>query len=394
MTAGGLAAAPTAAEGGARGWGVARGRSDALRAPAGARLVACALLGASGCGAADGTSGPAAPTETSLAELCGQLAAADCARLERCGFLGEGLDRAACEARQASVLCAPWARAFGRAEAGGEGTWLAGAGRRCVEAIGSGCERGFAYSLLDVPACQQAFQPRATEGERCSFVGSCVEGTFCDARAACPGTCRPLGAVNQPCNPSSPCAPGLYCSLTQMVCLPPSDVGAACETPALGPSCRAGAFCDGSQGQPTCVPARGRGNGCTSAAECAAGLRCLRNRCSAGELDDSCEADADCAGQLRCVGGGCAEPGGVGAPCGAAAACARGLVCAAGACAVGLEDGASCGGDVPCASGRCVDGACAPRAADGESCADAADCLEGRSCVEGACRARGPFCPV
>ncbi len=357
-----------------------------------ARLLLAAASAA--CGG-DPVTGPVVPTGVAAADLCAAVAAADCARLDRCGLLDSAFDGSACELWQRDIGCGPFGQALNRAVAAGEGSWLEAAGERCVEAVGAApCTRGLAASLFELSPCRDAFAPLAQPGDACGFVGSCVEGSFCATEAACPGTCAALSAANERCGVSEPCQAGLYCDISSMRCLSPSDLGAECEVRALGSSCRAGAFCDGSQpGGARCAPARGRGSGCTRPEECAAGLRCIGNNCSGGELGDRCERSSDCQGTHRCARGRCRAPSAEGEACGDDNPCQRGLVCSGEGCAPGLEDGAECPGDVPCA-GRCVDGRCAPLAADGAPCQTAADCLEGRACGDGECRAVGPFCPL
>ena len=350
-------------------------------------LLVAALAG---CGGEDAE--PTEPTELGLAELCAAWAEADCARLVGCGL---ALAPERCATRQAEVVCAPWALARARAEQNGEGSWLAVAGPGCVDAAReAGCERGPDESLDRLPACLEAFLPRAEAGEACTLGASCIPGTVCRVAASCPGTCVAEADANEACGPGVPCTEGTFCALTSARCLAQSDLGSPCETVALGSSCRPGAFCDGSQpGGAVCVAARGRGSGCGTDAECAVGLRCVANRCSGGLDGDTCAGGGDCRGPRRCAAGQCEPTAAAEAPCAVDVECGLGLACLDGICAPGIAEGEPCEGG-GCARGRCLDGACAPAVPDGGGCADADACLPGRVCAEGACRAQGPFCPL
>lgn len=334
----------------------------------------------------------------SLSSLCQALAEADCARLERCGYLTDAFDRSACLERQREVACAPLARALARAEESGEITWLDSAGRRCVEAArNGGCDLGTTYDLFARSECRSAFTPRARPGDPCSFAGSCVLGSVCDLEP-CPGACRALSSVNESCDDIvRRCEPGLFCGPLSRRCEAQSDLGAACEArdPRLPSSCRLGTFCDGSQTPAVCVASRGRASGCDGPAQCAPGLQCIASLCSGGLLGDRCRGDLDCRGNTRCVGTRCVALAAEGEACGSEAPCGLGLGCSNEICVRGAADGEACGPDrAPCRSGRCVDGACAPRAPDGDACLSAGDCLDGRGCEGGVCRAIGPFCPL
>lgn len=347
-----------------------------------------------GCGDDAGLVGP--PTEVSIGAFCDRMAEASCRRVASCGYDSAGFDSTTCEAFQRDVVCAPFIRAVARAEQAGELSWLAVAAQRCVDTLGgSNCETGVVVDLLGVPECQAALAPLASDGESCTMAISCVEGTFCNASATCPGACQALARVNENCSPSTPCEAGTFCALAAMRCLPQSDLGAVCETLAQGPSCREGSFCDGSQpGDARCVAGRGRNGGCQSNAECAAGLSCIANRCSGGETGDSCGSDLDCRGSRRCGQGRCQVPSADGQACSGPDICAYGLGCAM-TCQVGVASGESCDESTACAGGgRCVQDQCVPRRADGESCSLADECLDGRLCIDGVCRAVGAFCPV
>lgn len=347
-----------------------------------------------GCGSDGGGDETPPPEETPLASFCAEAATARCGALEACGFLDPSF-AGECESWHAQVLCDPLARSLSRAEVAGELLWLPSAGRRCVEALGaSGCELGIQYDILAVPDCARALAPRAGEGASCTFAESCLEGNFCAFSAGCPGTCQSLAQINEACGEATPCAEGSFCPLTRMRCEAQSDVGAPCEPVAFGSSCRAGAFCDASQpGGEVCVAGRGRGNGCTRSEECAVGLSCVANRCSAGQTGDSCRDDRGCVGEGRCAAGLCVEAAGEGASCASDEACARGLRCGASGCTRGAADGEGCNQASDCQSGRCVSSVCRALLADGEVCTVDGDCLVGRRCVDNQCVVASTFCP-
>ena len=340
---------------------------------------------------------PGPPTETPIQNLCAEVAEVACDRTRRCGFADPTLSDEACLLYERDVVCAPAAAALARAQVSGEGRWLPDLGRRCVEAVRDlDCDAP-KPDLLTLPQCQQAFVPSARAGDVCTFAGSCVDGTFCDASTGCPGTCRALASVGASCAETR-CEAGLYCSLAPSnprQCVAQSDLGAACETAALNSSCLAGSFCEGNPpATPVCLAARGRGAGCTDAAQCAGGLTCILNVCSQGSLGDTCGDDFDCRGNFRCVSGQCRAPRADGESCALDGECAVGLVCENETCLLGRPDGSSCL-DAPCASRRCVDGTCVPRLLDGSACTLAGDCVEGRICLDGRCRAfSDAFCPI
>lgn len=355
-----------------------------------------ALVGVLALGACGEDADPQAPSsEIELGDFCEAMAETSCRRIASCGYDSSAFDEGACRAYQRTVQCEPFVRAVARAEQAGELSWLATVGRRCVEALGGmSCERGVVVDFLDVPECAAALAPLAEVGRACTFVTSCVDGSFCDAGMMCPGTCRAIAGVNETCGATTPCVEGAFCALTANRCQAQSDLGAACETLALGSSCRPGSFCDGSQpGGAVCVAGRGRNQGCQRDAECAVDTRCIANRCSAGRPGDSCADDLSCAGGSRCAQGRCVTPVAQGETCAVDGNCAFGLRCN-GTCEVGANDGDSCTANGDCASGRCAMDTCLGAFSDGQACTDARECLPGRICQEGACRAVGPFCPI
>jgi hypothetical protein len=290
------------------------------------------------------------------------------------------------------VLCAPTQAALANAVDGGELAYFELAARACLAEVDAlACEVGWSYDLLALRACREMLEPQAAAGQACGTVLSCVEGAVCAVGDACPGRCIATVAVNLPCDLGAPCAPGLYCGLTQRRCLPSSARGRPCEPSLTGNPCQEGSWCDASQpASPVCRAGKGRGEGCRSRVECAGGAACIRNRCSAGQAGDACTDDLDCADGRRCAANRCAEAIALDAECSALGApCDEGLTCTAtqGASRCRPQPRASeaCDEEHPCFWGRCAAGLCVPALEDGAACAEAQDCLPGRACREGRC---------
>ncbi len=118
--------------------------------------------------------------------------------------------------------------------------------------------------------------------------------------------------VGQACDDADPCRTGLAC--TDGMCVPghSSADGAPCT---INDECKQGSYCGPTR---TCAPAMGKGadgDGCTSDADCAPGLRC--DLVGAGaeckpegkvDLGGTCATSADCFGGLACIAGACAVP--------------------------------------------------------------------------------------
>lgn len=345
-----------------------------------------------GCGGGEPEPPPEDPN-IPLVELCAELAEADCARLEACGALYAPFDLAACEARQAAVMCGPTQAALTAAVESGSLDYFELAARDCKAAIeGLGCEVGYDHDPLVPAACRAMVTARGTEGDACYLGFDCAEGFYCDDGAACPGRCAPLLGNNQPCSFGERCADDLYCDVTAMRCLSRTDLGGTCALALSGNPCVDGAFCDRSNpAAPACVRARGRNEGCNSDAECAQGALCIGNRCSAGLEGDACAEAFHCAPELRCVSGRCRAPGALDDACDPAGVpCGAGLTCTSTQsevrCRPQLAPGVSCGEDTPaCLLGRCAAGVCAAALEDGAACADPIECLPGRACEGGRC---------
>lgn len=345
----------------------------------------CALIA---CG---GKEEPPPPEEQPipLTGLCEAIAQADCERLSTCGRLRAPLDMAGCVAQQRELMCRPDQAAIEAAVQAGALAYFELAARSCrAEVAALDCEVGFQHDLLALPGCRGMVEPLAQEGEGCAISLACGEGLYCDPGSACPGTCKTLGQNNAPCGFDQPCDAPFFCSVTGMRCRARIDLNGVCELALSGNACLDGGFCDASQpGNATCVPVRGRNQGCNSPFECIPGHQCISNRCSAGLSGDACNSAADCENELVCSGGNCVEPGALDETCmQGAKPCALGLTCTStqgmNACQPSPVTGQICEND--CFLGRCVDGRCQAATADGEVCGGSAECLPGRVC-DGRC---------
>ncbi|MCK6548045.1 hypothetical protein L6R52_19495 [Myxococcota bacterium] len=341
------------------------------------------------------------PDTISLASLCTELAEADCARLARCGKLASPFEGDGCLLRQGLVRCGPFASALSSAAASGEIVFLELAAKACRDAVGAlDCTVGPNVDYLSLAECRAVVAGNVAEGGACSLPGSCTSGLYCSSGGQCPGRCAPRGGNNAPCSFSEPCQEGLFCATPAMRCRARVGLGAPCEVSIGGNACVEGTFCDASQpGQPICVVERGRNNGCTNDYECAAGLSCISNLCSGGQLGDTCASHDDCTGDLACASSRCVQPLGDGDECSSPriAPCALGLACTSTTggtrCVPELVLGAPCApGSAPCWLGRCIDGACAPAAQDGGACALGGECLPDRYCTNGQCMLGVPRC--
>lgn len=318
-----------------------------------------------------------------LAELCGELAAADCDRIETCGLLAGSVDRAACRRRQEAVLCAPVVAAIDDAVRGDGLAYFELAARECRAAIGQrSCEWRFDYDLLDVPACAAMLEPRAEVGEDCHLANACVEGAWCNPGNACPGTCTAFKRNNDACDPGDRCADGFFCGVVNRRCLAQVALDAQCEPPLSGNSCTPGGFCDSSTpGMSVCRPVRGRGAGCQTDNECLVGARCIANRCSTGEDGDNCADASDCGAGLICPARRCVAPVAPGGDC-STIPCSVGNVCRAEVCEPQAASGEACLADGDCFLGRCENDKCVDLFDDGAACSTPRECFTGRTCDE------------
>ncbi len=349
------------------------------------RLTAIAFVTLAACsGGGDGDDTPPQTSGIALDALCAELAEADCDRAQACDLLAGTFDHDACVRRQQANWCTPTVAAIDAAVDDGVVTYFELAARECRQAITArSCAFGFDYDLLALPECRAMLEAAGTEGDACPFDAACADGFWCDASAACPGTCRPFLSNNANCTFGDRCADGLFCGVTSQRCLAQVALDSVCELSISGNSCRPGGFCDtSSPGEPVCRPVRGRGEGCQSDFECLIGATCIRNRCSAGEDGDNCQDGADCDFGLVCGGMQCTAPREADAPCSAAVPCRVGYRCIEGSCTAEKLAGEACIGDDECLLGRCEDDLCVEAFDDGVTCTMSRECLPERTCED------------
>lgn len=347
------------------------------------RSSALLLLALACSGGGDDDTPPETPG-IALASLCDELVEADCARADSCGLFAGSLDRDACVRRQHALWCGPAVAAIASAVDDGTVDYFELAARDCRAAVAArACDFGFDYDLFALPACVAMLEAKGQQDQDCPFAEACADGFWCDARAACPGTCRAFLTSNTPCDPGDRCAEGLFCGVTSRRCLAQVALDAVCEPSIAGNSCRPGGFCDStSPGDPVCRPVRGRGDGCQSDFECLVGARCVRNRCSTGEDGDTCQADADCIAGLVCGGTSCTAPLAPDAACNGQVACRAGYVCLEDVCTAEKAAGEACIGDDECLLGRCEGDLCVDAFDDGVACSMSRECLPDRMCAD------------
>jgi len=157
---------------------------------------------------------------------------------------------------------------------------------------------------------------------------ACAAGLICSADKVCVTN---MGALGDPCQESSSCNRGLFCSVN------PSTMRGTCRETTTGMSCTGdvlcplGDFCDG-----TCKH------------RLRVGDSCLMNQ-------QACVAYAACDSAT----GRCVAAGGSGQPCGLNRTCFLGVCSSAGTCLSLLPDGALCTDPAECTSGVC-NGSCQP----------------------------------
>lgn len=267
--------------------------------------------------------------------------------------------------------------------------------------LGAGCTNDSNCAAVGPDAYPACFRPPSTSGSgvcaktifstdgSCGFFADALEHRLCPddkqciipasalpdedaegkARFEMRGTCKPLAQVGQPCGAEEEggtpveCARGLVCKYT----------GAA---------------------QPVCAQPKLKGQDCTGADECAAGLFCNPQTYLCDDFTDaspkpdglycyaSTEADAGPDGSPECFENG--------ATCTAAADCCSGS-CAGGTCTPAsqcLDDGASCTSSTQCCNGPCNNNRCngiATCAPQYGSCSSTDDCCSGLYCNNNMC---------
>ncbi|MFW5968141.1 MAG: hypothetical protein ACOCV2_11515 [Persicimonas sp.] len=134
------------------------------------------------------------------------------------------------------------------------------------------CSAGVRWEYVETgSACEDVFSGNLEDGDDCYAFEECDEDTSCvglDTVGGDPGTCRPYGDdQGDPCHDETSCADGLYCEIDEEgenTCRELPEVGESCEDG----YCEEGAFCDGSDGEPTCEEQLADGEECESYEEC------------------------------------------------------------------------------------------------------------------------------
>lgn len=293
-----------------------RPTSATAGAPSGAGTdvggAAAAGRGGATMTAAGTSSGAGAPGSSTSAS---NYAAAFCGAARSC-CTKEGLDiagLAGCETEAVRQLNPLQALERGTAKA------VEPAFSECVaawQALGDSCQPSDAFAV-----CNSAFAGTAQVGEPCRNVVDCVRGTTplaCIKHQENPdepspelGVCRNLvqAAEGEPClvsttsndfgvtyttpeasPPLGHCSAedGLYCPFAQRVCAPFAKADAPCSSTE---QCAPGLGCAGD----TCSALEPAGEPCTSSQECAAGTLCRDGQCTVPPFahDDLCEGDLD-----------------------------------------------------------------------------------------------------
>ncbi len=254
-----------------------------------------------------------------VAEQCGKLATAVCARLSSCSpyllryYYG---DAPTCVAR-VQLTCAPYVGLQGS-------SWTVERLRACTAGYTSGtCADYFA------PGGPAACRPTAgtlADGAACANSNQC-KSALCNLGLGGCGTCVKPAASGEACTTQKPCALGLNC--TGGKCAPSGGSGAACGTNSA--PCQTGFYCKTN----ACAPVQAAGATCDPAALSAdcdplQGLYCdtTSRKCTAYKVVDSGQA--------------CGTVGTSITLCSASGTCSG--VAPNRKCLAAAKDGAACGG--------------------------------------------------
>jgi hypothetical protein len=345
----------------------------------------------------EGDGGVAAGTPIPLSDAASTLAAASCARLQRC--LGPALVLAVGDAECIDVYSKIYDNAlFDDVETLTEDRFeyhptLLAACAAAIENRECGAVGGHDAE------CEAALEGKVGQGSECLHPLECSTGLFCDGSSGCPGTCLPELGEGQPCR-GRECAANLECVTLggTQVCSPVVNVeGGACdngEPPCAlsklclgkqdsmpgtcqsvtgvfianqgnvcnvrqGPFCNEGLHCEFdtmqaffTTGAGQCVPPSNAGGPCKLAIPdpCPKNYFCLPNAATSpeGVCTKSPITTETCAPDLTTVKSRCA----VGATC----------VEATNLCQPITDNGASCSGDTTCYSKYCSGNVCSPLA--------------------------------
>ncbi len=260
-------------------------------------------------------------------QACGDLGAANCAKLDQCVLNGSNIrygGGSTCQARQKNACLA-------RLNAPGIGNNPAGV-EQCVSDLPAGSCSDF--DLGNIPECE-AHIGNGVNGAPCAFPGQCASSNCALVTGTACGTCAPPTQAGDSCATAS-CSHGFTCVSATQLCQPVGNAGAACDA---DHPCGAGVQC--------VTPAEASMGTCTIAGT-SAGVACDPQRVTA----PGCAANAG----LYCNGSTqtCAPIAYVtaGAPCGSVnhgvADCTNASTCfgsqgsTPGTCVADAADGMPC----------------------------------------------------
>jgi hypothetical protein len=226
--------------------------------------------------------------------------------------------------------------------------------------------------------CSTVFRGDAVAGDACNIEDECRADFTCDFSTGCPGKCKPLPEIEEPCE-SFRCATGLECG-PRGVCVTPTRTGQRCTTSI----CEAGTHCDAGEGRTnTCLPdgvlagTRLTGQSCQMTTECSLDDYCYpdlmlcKRKLSDGApclaIRDECVSGMHCSstgdGKTR-YPGVCTANVPIGGECDSAQfgiQCESGGRCDANICVITARLGEPCRTGKACHSGYCNAGVCATK---------------------------------
>lgn len=238
----------------------------------------------------------------------------------------------------------------------GHATFDADRAAECLEARSTYlCDETATYPRVD--PCDAVFEGLRTAGETCRE-GECIDGYSCDTGSTCHGTCV---ATMSPC---PVCDEDEWCDGLSGTCRAVAAEGEPCRG---GSACQDGLVCDDEGlnfGECIVAGSRSAGAACVVNDECAEGLICESDVCTAYVVEDeggTC-GDAACEPGLVCYvlsgdpTGTCEPPHELGDPCVEPFGdCGAGLYCDASTnlCAAMKANGATCAEVFECQSFYC-----------------------------------------
>lgn len=250
------------------------------------------------------------------------------------------------------------------------------------------------YSSMD-DACGSVFTGTVAPGGACNDSVECAgQGSTCDERSGCPGSCIAAVGLNGDCSAVG-CRAGLTCQSRSgtSTCQAPVPAGQSCT---YAP-CVSGTKClsDGNGGL-VCRTLPGPGQSCAQTLMCAAGCYCNSTQiCSAKQTSGSCSNSGQCALPYWCVGSVGSETCqllSVGAVCTPGQnQCGLGMYCGSNnTCVEWPHAGGDCGALASGEYADCLDswcvittgsqGVCQAYLTAGQSCTSSSQCVKGTVC--------------